>query len=182
MLDDIRNAIKEQYIPDNQSYLIEKDTHGRKGQMECRICSTKDEEILLCRFDQGGDNCKLFPYFNEEHGLVSMCDYILFVEDDKSLFVFLIELKDSAHSPQKQTTIAQTFAEFLVKRIETINDKYSIIKPVSYRKVGIKSRRSKITTKGHANLTYNKNNYVVLPDCHKFYIKQMKELPMDTAL
>lgn len=176
MLDAIKQAIKSSFIPCEQQKMFADDTTGKQGNMECRICESNNEETLLCSFDKGGDNYLLFPYFKEEHGLVSMCDYILFAEDDKSLFVFLIELKDSIHRAKRQTQIAQSFAEFLVKRIkETIGDTH-FAKYVEYRKVGVKTTRSKMTTKGYYKLAYDPDGYAVLPDYHKFYVKRMKEL------
>lgn len=175
MLDDIQRYIRVEYIPEDQFTMIAKDTNGRRGNMLCKIYP-KDEEILLCSFDQEGDNCVLFPYFKEERGLVSMCDYILFVEDDEKMFVFLIELKDTAHRSKRQTCISQTFAEFLIKRIMVIKDETCFSKPVEYRKIGIKSTCSKMTTKGYETMIYDKDGYTVLPDYHRFYIKRMKEL------
>ena len=110
VLDAIHQAIKDEFIPENQLDMVANNTNGKLGKMSCRICASRGEEILLMAFDQEGDNCKLFPYLQEKPGLMSMCDYILFVEDDKSLFVFVIEMKDSSHRSRKQTMISQPFA------------------------------------------------------------------------
>lgn len=177
MLDIIKQVIRNSYIPSNQLEMVEIDTNGKRGKMLCRICF-KDDEFLLCGFDRKGDNHLLFPYFNEKKGFVSMCDYILFVEDDENLFIFLIELKDSNHGPKKQTRISQTFAEFLIRRIRVIYGEDQFPKHVEYRSVGIKSGCLKMKTKGYEALAYDKNGYVVLPDYHSFFIRRMKELPM----
>ncbi len=176
MLDAIQQAIVKNYIPADQFTMIATNTHGKTGEISCRICTSKNEQILLCNFDQEGENYRLFPYFQEKQGLVSMCDYILFVEYDDIMFIFLIELKDSAHHSKKQTIISQTFAEFLINRIQAISDEACFSKPVEFRKIGIKSGCSKMTTKGYATLTYDRDGYTVLPDYHKFYIKKMKNL------
>lgn len=177
MLDAIHQAIKDKFIPENQLDMVANNTNGRHGMMSCHICASKGEEILLMAFDQEGDNCKLFPYFQERPGLVSMCDYILFVEDDKNLFVFLIELKDSSHRSKKQVMISQSFAKFLVNRIKAISDKQSFFKPVEYRKIGIKSGCSKMTTKGYDTASYDKDGFTFLLDYHNFYIRWLKDLP-----
>lgn len=177
LLDAIRQAIRGDFIPENQYDMIAEDTNGKAGTMSCHICDSYEDEILLCSFDKEGGNSKLFPYFQEEQGLLSMCDYILFVEDDNKMFVFLVELKDSSHHSKKQTLIAQSFAEFLVSRIKAIRDEALFSKDIEYRKIDVKSRCSKMTTKGYASLSYDPDGYTVLPDYHKFYIKQLKELP-----
>lgn len=82
MLDVIRGVVKDKYVPSDQSHMQETGTGGRKGAMQCQI-DTNDEEVLLCRFDQGGNNYLLFPYFQQQTGMTSMCDYIMFVEDNK---------------------------------------------------------------------------------------------------
>ena len=178
LLDAIQQAIKAEFIPENQYDMVANNTNGKRGTMSCHICASKSEEILLMSFDKEGDNCKLFPYFQEKQGLVSMCDYILFVEDNNNMFVFVIEMKDTSHSSKRQTMISQPFAEFLVNRIEAISDN-SFSKHIEYRKIGIKSGCSKMTTKGYASLSYNKDGYLTLPDYRKFYTKQMKVAPIN---
>ena len=84
MLDIIKRVIKEKYIPANQTIMAETDTGGKQGRMSCSI-ECKDEEILLCSFDEKGNNANLFPYFCPEEGYLSMCDYILFAEDNDNL-------------------------------------------------------------------------------------------------
>lgn len=177
MLDAIHQAIKDKFIPENQLDMVANNTNGRHGMMSCHICASKGEEILLMAFDQEGDNCKLFPYFQEKPGLVSMCDYILFVEDNDKVFVFVIEMKDSSHRSKKQAMMSQPFAEFLVNRIKATSDKHRFSKPVEYRKIGIKSGCSKMTTKGYDTSSYDEDGFTVLLDHHKFYIRRLKELP-----
>ena len=178
LLDAIQQAIKDEFIPENQYDMVANNTNGKLGKMSCHICTSKSEEILLMSFDKEGDNSKLFPYFKEEQGLVSMCDYILFVEDNSNMFVFVIEMKDSAHRSKRQAMISQPFAEFLINRIKAISGINSPSKHVEYRKIGIKSGCSKMTTKGYASLAYDKDSYLVLPDYRTFYTKQMKESPI----
>ena len=176
MLDVVQNVIREQYIPADQNHMIEIDTKGRKGKMMCQIDRYK-EETLLCNFDQRGNNKLLFPYFQEEHGFVSMCDYILFVEDRQSLFIFLIDLKDTSDSPKQQTGIAQTFAEFIVRRITEIKGKEAFPKQIEYRRIGCKTTNARLTTKGYSKLAYDEDGYLVIPDYHHFYTRWLMDLP-----
>ena len=154
--------------------MVEQNTGGKKGSMKCQI-DTDKEEVLLCRFDQGSTNYQLFPYFQQREGMVSMCDYIMFVEDDKQLFAFTIDLKDSANGPQKQTSYARTFAEFIVNRVKAVFGEANFPKPVEYRQIGIKTTCGKMTTKGYTHLAYNSDGYLVLPDYHHFFTRQLME-------
>ena len=176
MLDVIQQVIRGEYIPGNQLEMVANDTDGRQGKMTCRICAAQGDEMLLCSFDRCGNNHLLFPYFKEEQGFTSMCDYILFVEDDESMFVFLIELKDSSHRAKRQTGIARTFAEFIIGRILEIKGKSNFPKSIKYRRVGVKTSHTKMTTKGYDTMGYDNDGYVVLPDYHNLYIRKMKEL------
>lgn len=174
MLDVIASVIKDKYIPADQTKMIELNTKGRKGSMACRIC-TKDEEVLLCTFDERGNNYRHFPYFFQEEGMVCMCDYILFVEDANNLFVFSIDLKDSTSGPRQQTLRTKAFAEFIINRIRVVKGKDSFPKDVQYRQIGIKTTQQKMTTKGYEEL-YDSEGYRLLPDYHNFYTRWLMDL------
>lgn len=175
MLDIISSVLEAQYISVDQNFMVETNTGGKCGSMQCQI-DTKNEETLLCKFDQSGNNHKLFPYFKEVHGMVSMCDYILFVEDNNELVAFSIDLKDTIISPKQQTLIAKTFAEFIVNRIKVILGEASFPKPVRFRQIGIKTSCDKMTTKGYEKLVYDDDDYLVLPDYHHFYTRLLMDL------
>ena len=175
MLDVIQSVIRDKHIPTDQNNMVEVKTNGRLGSMTCHI-DCKDEEVLLCSFDERCNNSLQFPYFKEVHGMVSMCDYIVFVEDDNSLFVFLVDLKDSANSAKEQTCIAKTFAEFIVNRITEIFGAQSFYKPVQYRKIGVKSTNCKTTTKAYEKEAYDSDDYLVLLDYHHFYTRRLMDL------
>lgn len=174
MLDIIRSVVKNKHIPTDQTCMVENKTGGKKGSMKCQI-DTDKEEVLLCRFDQGGNNYQLFPYFQQVDGVVSMCDYILFVEDDKNLFTFSIDLKDSANGPKQQTIYAHTFAEFIINRIRAVFGATKFPKPVEYRQIGIKTTCDKMTTMGYTRLTYDNDGYLVLPDYHHFFTRLLMD-------
>jgi hypothetical protein len=175
MLDIIKRVIKDKYIPANQTIMAETDTGGKQGRMSCSI-ECKDEEILLCSFDEKGNNANLFPYFCPEEGYLSMCDYILFAEDNEKLFVFLIDLKDTTVSAKKQVGIARTFASFITDRISEIEGSANFPKPIEFRKIGIKTTQMKMTTKEYEKLAYDQDKYLVLPDYHHFYVRRYMNL------
>jgi hypothetical protein len=180
MLDIISNVIQRKHISIDQQYMVEATTKGRKGSMKCQI-DTNKEETLLCKFDQGGKNHILFPYYNPNvSGMISMCDYILFVEDDREVFAFSIDLKDTNNSPKQQTYIAQTFVEFIINRIKAVIGENNFPKPVRYRQIGIKTTCDKMTTKGYEGLSYDEDNYLVIPDCHHFYTRLYMDLPTNS--
>lgn len=143
--------------------------------MSCHICA-KQEEVLLCKFDQGAENYQFFPYFKQEPGMVSMCDYVLFAEDDDELVVFSVDLKDTADSPKRQTLLSKTFAEFIVNRIKSAFGDEAFPKQVRYRQVGVKTTCRKTVTKGYEKLKYDEDDYLVLLDYHYFYTRQLMEL------
>lgn len=174
MLDIIRSVVKDRNIPDDQQHMVEKKTNGRLGSMSCQI-NTLNEEVLLCTFDEGAHNYKQFPYFQQVHGMVSMCDYILFVEDEKELVAFSIDLKDSTDGPKPQTLRSKTFAEFIVNRIKVVVGEKFFSKSVRYRQIGVKTTCHKMTTMGYAELAYDKDDYLVLPDYRHFYTRLMMD-------
>lgn len=180
MLDVISSVIKSKFIPAEQIKMVESSTHGKKGAMECVICN-KEEETLLCSFDQKGNNKSLFPYFNETDGMVSMCDYILFAEDSGGLYVFSIDLKDTTISPKKQTIIGNSFAKFIINRICAIKEKSVFPKPVRFAQIGIKTTCEKQTTKSFEEMAYDSDYYMVLPDYHKFYTRKLIDLLPDES-
>ena len=175
MLDIIRSVVEDKYIPSDQSNMVEYKTGGRIGSMRCQI-DTHHEEILLCKFDQGSKNYLLFPYFQQKPGMVSMCDYLLFAEDDEELVVFSVDLKDTIDSPKQQTLLAKTFAEFILNRIKAVFWEEGFPKQVRYRQIGIKTTCRKMTTKGYDKLKYDKDDYLVLLDYHRLYTRQLMEL------
>lgn len=175
MLDVIGRVIRPSYISGIQDVMVEKKTYGRKGRMECKIC-THHEEVLLCSFDRKDENYKTFPYFLEVDGMVSMCDYCLFVEDSTGLYVFSVELKDSTNGPKKQTLRGKVFAEFIINRIRAIKGEKAFPKEVHYGQVGIKTTCEKMTTKGYDEMGFDDDGYILWPDYHSLYTRRLIDL------
>lgn len=71
-------------------------------------------KALFCKFDT--DELDIFPYFNKTVPFLnSMCDYIIFYPYEKTMFVFLCELKtEKIKNSGKQVEAAKIFAEFVI--------------------------------------------------------------------
>jgi len=162
-LSHIKSAIENAYqLPEN--YTLEENNIDSKGNpfcMQVDIKGCKGLAHLACRFDVEND---LFPYFQNKEGYKKMCDYIVFAENAAKVYVFLVELKNSQESPQRQLVISKPFAEFLMSRIKKVDNLPH--KEIVYRMIGIKqrARASKKTTKGFINdYLYDSDGYLLLP-------------------
>lgn len=174
MINALRKVIKADRIIPDQDKLVEENVmaDGSPFIMETGIMSYRNVGYLSCCFDKGGLNTKEFPYFNDIEGYCKMCDYIVFAEDDERLFVFLVELKNS-NSPIKQLDITETFAKFIIARMQLIEDNFD--KDIYYRKIGVKlthNGHQKRGTKGY-EFCYDDNNYALLPDYRRFDLKYL---------
>lgn len=170
MLDCLKQAIVDDFIPIDQKYMSESFIIGRTPQsMSCEIFPYKGQEYLLCQFDRQGFNNQSFPYFNSDvDGLVCMCDYILFVEELDRMLVLLLELKHDA-SPQKQVRINLSFARFICERLKTIFDT-SFIKPCVYRKIGIRERYKPLHSTQDYVFEFDETDYALLPNPSKIML------------
>ncbi len=162
MIDIIKSAIAVEYQLPGMSSMVEinNDQKWKGHKMVVKVRSSKDLHFLICRFDTPND---LFPYFNDIEGYKKNCDYIIFAENTSKLYVFLVELKNSIASPEKQLKISKPFAEFLVARIEAVEGSFG--KEIIYKMVGIKERaRVDIPTpQGFADEYKFKDDYLLLP-------------------
>lgn len=154
----INQIIEDKYKPLVQSSLIEedKDANGRSFKVEYPIVKRSPNiEFALYRFTVAD-----FPYFKEIKTLKKMCDYILFVEENNNFSVFVIELKLSNDSAQKQLNAAKEFVEFVLKSAVRINmkiDNYTIKKiRICDSKVSIKNKNSKEEDK----YKFDEDNYL----------------------
>lgn len=175
MLDHIKESIKNCYFPADQKYMTERIVVGSTPKtMSCEIFPYKDQEYLLCQFDKQGNNCDIFPFFRPEvDGLVSMCDYTLFVEENQRLIVLLLELKHNA-SPRRQVEINESFGRFICERLKVIFEDFD--KPLVYRKIGIKERYNPLHgTQGYV-FSFDDNGYTVLPNPHKILLGMVSRL------
>lgn len=172
ILDCLKASINSKFIPNNQKWMSESfRINGVPKEMKCEICSEKrGQEWLLVSFDLKGNNKELFPYFNENPGLVSMCDYFVFIEQSQRLTVVAVELKHHLDSPETQIYVNIPFARFIIERIKEISPKIFKDVVIQYRGIGVKqSYKSKPFTKGYS-LSYNEKDYALLPNPKKMYL------------
>ena len=118
MLNEIREILEEEFLW-NGRYLEEKKTN-MSIKIDKRGC-----KYLAYSFDKDLKGYKggLFPYFKRVAKLSSICDYIIFAEDntDKKLFVLLIELKKSSANTLPQLKAGKIFAQFLINTVNRVN-------------------------------------------------------------
>ena len=141
-LEVIERILEENYIHPEQGKLIEEDTDvkGNKFKVEYKIISNLKLEYKLYRYDD-----KIFPFFSEGvPALKKMCDYILFCQDNRWLFVFIIELKLGTESAGKQLNAAEIFIEFIINSAKRIGEP---ITNIDIRKIRISDRKIRIRQK-----------------------------------
>ena len=178
-LQKIQNVIKEEYLSKNQTKIEENDIDDKGNPISmCRdIIGHKDIEYRIYRFDPNQE--KLFPYFCDIKGLNKICDYIIFAERKDLLCIFLIELKGSAGSPEKQLDISEGFVKFILNRAESINT--PIDKEIIIRKIGIKDTRSREKTeiKFYENFSYNSKSYALIQGFKSLRLAVLIDAPID---
>lgn len=172
ILECLRSSIDPHFIPQDQIWMSETmDINGHEETMRCEICAERrGQEWLLASFDKGGENKSLFPYFLEQHGLLCMCDYFVFIEEPQRFTVVAVELKHHLESPEPQIYINLPFARFIIDRIREINPDIFEGVIIQYRGVGVKqSYKQKSFTQGYV-MSFNDKNYALLPNPQKMHL------------
>lgn len=174
MLDIISNSLRDWGYSANQNRMEENSTDDKGNPVHtvCEIFDDKNTAHLLYTFDLKADNKKNFPYFEEKRDMVSMNDYLLFVEDAVKLYVFTIEMK-TASSPMRQTRIGETFSRFVIERIHAANARFN--KPVEFRKVGVKESFTSRPGTRFPIYLYDSDRYALLPLKSKFLTRLMMD-------
>ena len=161
-LDSVKRVLKDSYrIKTNTLIENNKGSGGKHFKMERSVVSFKGVEYLIYRFDPDAES--LFPYFKEIKDLSKICDFIIFAQRADEFFVFLIEMKLSSGSPEKQLEMSEGFVKFILTRVETLCDKIDDDK-FFIRKIGLKDTAcpQKMGTLGYPSLRYNKSGYMLL--------------------
>lgn len=95
-----------------------------------------DKQLPAKDFPKG-----LFPFFNRGVPMVtSFCDYVIFSENKKELFILLIELKKGNNNVTKQLKAGKCFAEYVVS---TLNRVYNLNITPQIREISIRKRNVK---------------------------------------
>lgn len=169
-LEIIREILNEKYKCQDQNNLIEnnKDDKGKFFSVKYEIVSNRNINYDLYRYDKDA-----IPFFKDSKDLKKMCDYILFAENDITLFIFVIELKLGEISAKKQLEAAEEFVNFILntgKRVGKIIENYEVRK-VRISDNLIKKRKNSNTEKG---FRFDNNNYCDY-QFKKFYLKPLLE-------
>jgi|GEM_PF-5742847 len=179
-IDVLRQAINSRFIPSDQSKLSEFSLNdsGDSVEQQTRTIIGKNVDYLCCQFDEKTDT--LFPYFNDVEGLKSISDYVVFAQRGDDFFAFIIEMKKSSHSPQKQVRLTKIFVEFLLNRIKGAG--LSIDSDgCKIRLIGIKDNYSRhlsrYRTKIADDYRYDSEGYFLLDDAKCLRINDLMNLP-----
>ena len=168
-LDNIESILNEKF-KDNSGILIEtdKDKNGQKFEMRRTIVSNQ-LQYLSYKYDSKID---VFPFFKTNvSGVKKMCDYVLFIEENQNLHIFLVELKKGAESANKQLLSGESFANFIIETVRRINPETQIdTKKTYFRKIRICESKSKKQTL-KMEIVEQKNGIIdhIHPNC--FYLK-----------
>ena len=137
-----------------------------------------DEKILICHLDieRNAQVSDLFPYLRGDslnHGFKGMkrvCDYAIFVEEEETLFVLLIELKKGKESSREQLEVSEPLIDFIFSRariLKHLNTNYTV------RKIGITDVVEKKETINRGEVIYDENNYTKLYNSNILYLRKL---------
>lgn len=172
-IDLVKSILADSFIDPAQDKLIEDKSCDKVNPfvMKRNIVSHHDiDEHILYRFDP--DKVDIFPFFkNRTTDLKKICDYILFVEQGKSLFILLIEMKLGNISSRKQLDASEMFINYILESANRVNHKIS---DYHIRKIRICEHKSK----GKRNtkpkdLEYDQNYYLDYNAIKDFRIKEL---------
>lgn len=117
-LEQIKNVLHDDFLCKERTVLEEK-TVEMKISIDSNGCN-----FLLYKYDKelkkeyrGG----LFPFFAKNRGVCSVCDYILFAEVGKKLFILIIELKKGNEQTLPQLKAACCFVNYIMGTINRVN-------------------------------------------------------------
>lgn len=135
-IDILRNAFADKFIAPNQ-YILEEES-VMKRYIKTQNIDSKD--FLVCKLD---NSVELFPYFkvSKEGGIDHIrriCDYAIFVQRKKILYILLIELKKSNNNPAKQQLeLTEPFIRFIIERIKILKQNDFVKDNYKIRKIAI---------------------------------------------
>ena len=111
----------------------------------------------------------LFPFFNKNKGVHSMCDYMLFSYFNNKLYILLIELKHGKEGVMPQLNAGKCLAKFIVDTYNRIEGKTL---RVEYRMISIRNNHiiKKRPTKIRS-VDYDENNFCTFEGCN-FYLRE----------
>lgn len=174
----IKELLVDKYIADDQASVqeVNTDCHGREFVMRRDVVGHTTLEYVIYRFDP--NDVDLFPYFKNVKKLKKVCDYLIFAEDNKRLFVFIVELKKHSGSPRIQLEISECFVKFILERAQRIG--MNINKDVEIRKIGLKDsgKIQKQKTTYYKDLQYESDGYILFQSKGALRLIYLMNLPI----
>lgn len=133
-LNNLKEILKKEFFVESE-ILEEKDRDkfGNEFSMKRDIKSHKCINYLLFRLDP--NKTIPFPYFNNDIGLSKICDYLMFVQKNNTLYILLIELKLGSDSATKQLLSSEEFAKFIINSGKRVG--FEFTEELHFRKVKI---------------------------------------------
>jgi len=166
-IDNISNVLDPFFKPEGLTKLEE----GQAG-MKVELISD-GQKFLTLRFDGNlprKDFPKgMFPFFNRgEPKVTKLCDYILFTEKDRILFVLLIELKKGHDNVTDQLQAGKCFVDYVISTVNRVFETH--IEP-EIRYISIRKRHIKPKPKQkQKDVEYDQNNFHTFGS-NKFWLK-----------
>jgi hypothetical protein len=179
-VDKIKDILADRYIAKDLKEIREKnkDVHGISFNMNRKIVLGSVKEYIIYQFDtSASDKSDIFPFFKSKPGLKRICDYCIFVEDNKRFFVFLVELKKGKKSPIPQLEASECFINFILESAKRLGMKFD--KKPNIRKLGITDDNvsDKRTTDSHTYLEFDKNKYLQIQS--NLYLSRFMKFPVN---
>ncbi len=168
-LEVIDEILHEKFKHVDQGSLVEEDTDrfGKKFKVKYPIVKKPNINYSLYRYDS-----EALPFFKDINGLKKMCDYILFAEEANYLHVFVIELKLSNISAQKQLQASNEFVKFIINSAIRIGKEISNCK---IKKVRIcDSKINKRSLKDSKSFEFDANDYCEY-QFNSFYLEPLMQ-------
>jgi hypothetical protein len=172
-IDKIKKILSDKFLASDQTALCEENTdaQGKPFRMNRTIISSSEIEYVLYKFDAAKTD--IFPYFKDKsiEGLKKICDYVLFAEFGRSVYILLIELKLGTESAQEQLNATTLFVEYILKNAERVKHQIQDYHIRKIRISEIKSKGKRVTkTK---DLEYDANAYLEYNTVKDFRIREL---------
>ena len=174
----IKTIFHQNYL-DESKLLYEKDTasKGVPFEMSRKIRSHHGIDYVLYRFDP--NKKEFFPYFSDQSGLKKICDYILFAEEEKHLYVILVELKKGTEPATNQLLASEAFMDFVFASAKRIG--LSVSTEIHTIKVRVSEERAKKRNRNTkpSGLKKDENGIVNYDHSDIFRIKEVLKTAFD---
>lgn len=121
----------------------------------------KSASLTLYRFDPNKE--EIFPFFEKEIGLRSICDYVLLADYGDDLYILLMELKLGNSKAKEQLNATENLISYIIASALRIKREIDRDK-IHIRKIRISERRRQYTRKTKVrDIEYDENSYLDYP-------------------